>query len=211
MASPVLLTAIGFKPELVREPARHLSPSRIYGIATKHPKVTAARKVIDEWCETANIPLEVVTIRTAFSFVEWYQAWNRAAQANPHADVVTNLTAGHAVAISTAALVAVQNTWPCLCYDDIEDVVHSLSPSILLKLNALNPRDRTALRVLSGGPRSVGDVAIQMNDGFSTVSRCLSRLRAWGFATSSSDTGDSRRQIYELRPGVKQFLGDILN
>lgn len=210
MTGPVLLTAIGFKAELVREPAKHAQASKVYAIATKHPKVAVARKVLEEWSETAGIPLEVVTVRNAFDFVEWYSAWNKAALANAGKDTVVNLTAGHAVAISTAALVATQSTTPCLCYDDVDDVMHHLNPSILLKLHELIPRDREALRILSEGRANVGDVAAAMKDRLSTVSRSLSRLRNWGFAASSPDPRDSRRQIYELRPGVKEFLATIL-
>lgn len=210
VTGPVLLTAIGFKPELVREPAKHARASRIHAIATKHPRVAAARKILEGWTETVGIPIEVVTVRNAFDFVEWYQAWIRVDQTNAGKDTVFNLTAGHAVAISTAALVAVQRTSPCVCYDDIEDVMHDLSPSILLKLHELNPRDRDALRILAGGPAAVGDVAQVMKDRLSTVSRCLTRLREWGFTASSPDPKDSRRQVYELRAGVKEFLTTIL-
>lgn len=210
MPGPVLLTAIGFKAELVREPAKHVGASKIYGIATKHPKVAATRKALEEWSETAGIPMEVVTVRNAFDFVEWYYAWITANLVNTGKETVVNLTAGHAVASTTAALVATQKTTPCLCYDDIDDVMHHLNPSILLKLHELIPRDREALRVLADGPANVGDVAKRMKDRLSTVSRCLARLRDWGFAISAADTNDSRRQIYELRPGVKEFLTTIL-
>jgi hypothetical protein len=207
---PVLLTAIGFKPELVREPAKHVRATKIYAIATKHPKVAAARKELEEWSETVGIQMEVVTVRNAFDFVEWYYAWITASLVNKGKETVFNLTAGHAVASTTAALVATQKTAPCLCYDDIDDVMHHLNPSILLKLNDLIPRDREALSILAKGKSNVGDVAEAMKDRLSTVSRCLSRLRDWGFAVSSPDPRDSRRQVYELRPGVKEFLATIL-
>jgi DNA-binding transcriptional ArsR family regulator len=210
VTGPVLLSAIGFKAELVREPAMRVGASKIYGIATKHPKVAATRKALEEWSETAGIPMEVVTVRNAFDFVEWYYTWMTAQLAFAGKEIVINLTAGHAVASSTAAMIAAQKSLPCVCYDDIEDEVHHLNPSILLKLHELIPRDKEALAVLAKGPTAVGEVAAALDDRMSTISRSLSRLREWGFAHSTPDSQDSRRQIYELRPGVKEFLATIL-
>jgi DNA-binding transcriptional ArsR family regulator len=207
---PVLLTAIGFKPELVSEPAQHVGASKIYGISTSHPKVVACREALERWSETTGTAMHVVTVEGAFDFVEWYLSWRAAIETLTGQDVVVNLTAGHAVAISTASLVAAQTSGACVCYDEVEDVVHHLNPSILEKLNHLIARDRRALAVLATGKATVGDVAIRMEDELSTVSRCLSRLREWGFVTSAPDPEDSRRQIYELRPGVREFLSTIL-
>lgn len=210
MAGPVLLTAVGFKPELVRDPAKLLGASRIYGIATKHPKVALARKDIEGWGGSAGVRVDVAQLKSAFDFVEWYSAWKAAGQAAAGREVYVNLTAGHGVAISTAAMVAVQNSWPCVVYDDLERELHHMSPSILLKLHDLVPRDKEVLETLARQPQTVGGVALALDDKMSTISRSLTRLKEWGFLGSAQSEADARHHIYDLRPGVKEFLGTIL-
>lgn len=210
MQGPVLLTAIGFKPELVREPAQHLKASRIYAIATKHPKVAGARKALEEWSETGGVLLEVATLRNAFDFVEWHSAWARAGLEHSGKELFVNLTAGHGVAISTAAMIATQRAWPCVVYDDLEGQLHHMTPSILLKLHDLVPRDKEVLETLAQQPQTVGGVAQALDDKMSTISRSLTRLKEWGFLESAQSEADARHHIYDLRPGVKEFLATII-
>lgn len=206
----VMLGAIGFREDLVVRPAEAIQATRLALVATKHPKVQETQKALRKWADRSDVHLSVLNVAKAYDFVEWHNAWIAAKLTAIGQNITVNLTAGHAVAISTAAIMAMKANLPCVCYDDLEDEVHHLSPSILLRLDELIARDRQALRLLASGPRGVGDLVEAMEDVPSTVSRTLERLEGNGFLTVRPDPVDNRRRVAELRPGVRAFLDSVL-
>jgi hypothetical protein len=205
-----MLGAIGFRQDLVVRPAEEVGATRLALVATKHPKVQETQKALQKWADQNDVELHVWNVRKAYDFVEWHTTWIAAKLTALGKPVTVNLTAGHAVAISTAAIMAMKANLPCVCYDDLEDEVHHLSPSILLRLDELIPRDRQALQLLARGPRGVGDLVESMKDRPSTVTRTLDRLEGSGFLTVRPDPADNRRRVAELRPGVRAFLDSVL-
>jgi DNA-binding transcriptional ArsR family regulator len=205
-----MLSAIGFKPELVRRPAEELGATRLALLATPHEKVRKTEADLRAWAKREGLDVAVWHLRSSFDFVEWHTNWIAARLTALGRTTFVNLTAGHAVAISTATIMATKANLPCVCYDDLEDELHHLSPSILLKMDELIPRDRQALQLLADGPRGVGDLVEAMQDKPSTISRALERLEGTGFLTVRQDPADNRRRVAELRPGVRQFLDSVL-
>jgi DNA-binding MarR family transcriptional regulator len=205
-----MLSAVGFREDLVVRPAEELHANRLVLVASPHPKVKETLGSLKGWAKKGGLEVEVFQLKRSFDFVEWYYAWMAAGLTSIGRPVYVNLTAGHAVAISTASLQATKKGWPCVCWDDQEDMLHHLSPSILLKLDELIPRDREALRLLADGPQAVSQLVPRLGGRQSTVSHCLDRLENAGFLTLQADPGDGRRRVAELRPGVRAFLSSIL-
>lgn len=201
-----LAGAIGFKEELVRRPAEILGATTLSLLATPHPDVQKTKVDLQAWAKKAGVDLRVQNLRESYDFVDWFRHWNRLLD---DGEATINLTAGHAVAISTAGIVAMKRNASCVVWDHLEDQLHHMSPSILLRLDELIPRDRQALQILRNGPKGVGDVAAAMGDRPSTVTRTLQRLESSGFLTTAPDPSDNRRRVAQLRPGVRQFLASV--
>jgi DNA-binding transcriptional ArsR family regulator len=205
-----MLSAVGFNAELVQRPLEELGATRLAILASPHERVQKTAKELQAWGRRTGVEVARWDLKRSYDFVEWHNAWIVARLTALGRPTFVNLTAGHAVAISTASIMAMKHKLPCVCYDDIEDEVHHLSPSILLRLDELIPRDRRALQLLAKGPRGVGDLVEQMEDSPSTVSRTLDRLESSGFLTVVPDAADNRRRVAELRPGVRAFLDTVL-
>lgn len=203
MAQHVLIGPVGFQEWKTQEVVLAMEFDELILLRTSHKRAKRHLMTLKPKLKERGIGMQEIEVRPAFDFVAWYRAMNHAIENHRGADITVNLTAGHGVAISMAALVAARRSLACVCYDIVEHQIHHASPAILFGLERLVDTDRKILRVLAKGPRTVGQIHAETSDKTSTTSMALQRLRADGWVTSQRE-GQSIR--YDLRPGVRPFV-----
>jgi DNA-binding transcriptional ArsR family regulator len=208
MEGKLLVSPAGFETWKVVETAKAVRPSRVILVHTDHPSALENIKRSRRALESVDIGVEDWQVKDAFDFVEWYETIDRAAEQSSDAEVVINLTPGHGVAISMAAMVAAARRLPCVCFDKYGPGLHHVSPSIIFHKGALEGTDKRLLRVLAQGRLPVTEAARRAEiTEVSTASVALKRLHERGFVDRQQE---GRTVYYSLRQGVRQFLGSII-
>ena len=130
---------------------------------------------------------------------QWHHAWTRAAQMGGDTAII-NMTAGHGMSTSAAAIVASQTGLEAIVYDDILDKSHRFTPRQLAFSKKLDSSETRVLQALTAKPLSVSALAEGTGLQVSHVSRVLNRLRSKGF-TGQEQRG--RERVNYLRPGAE--------
>src|ERR1051325_3585821 len=112
----VLLTAVGFRPEMVLPLADVLLPDEVVMIAGQHGEVTKTEAALVKAFKAKGTPTTVRHVK------DWdIQAWSRTIadclDQLRDDDVTVNLTAGHGLAVAMLAIHAAQRALPVACYD----------------------------------------------------------------------------------------------
>jgi hypothetical protein len=214
----VLLTAVGFRPDMVLPLADVLSPDEVVMIAGQHPDVTKAEATL------AKAFKAKATATTTHRVKDWdIQAWSQTISdcldQLKEDQVTVNLTAGHGLATAMLAIHAAQRALPVACYDwetwantgrhpdQLDKYVHFHSPAALLHLKETVPIDRRILQLLLEGPQSVGSIAEKLTVPQSSVSTSLGRLVDTGFLDRNPA---GRNRLYQLRKGLGEFVASAL-
>lgn len=214
----VLLTAVGFRPEMVLPLADVLQPDEVIMIAGQHGEVTKAEAKLTKLFKAKG------TTTMTYRVKDWdIQAWSKTItdclDRLREDDVTVNLTAGHGLAVAMLAVHAAERALPVACYDwetlattgkhpeNLGKFVHFHSPAALLHLKETVPIDRRILQLLLEGPQSVGTIAEKLAVPQSSVSTSLARLVDTGFLDRNRA---GRSRLYQLRKGLPEFVSEAL-
>lgn len=214
----VLVSAVGFRPQMILPLCRVLSPQEVVLISGRHGKVVQAEKVVVGELKARGVAVHVTKVED-WDVLAWSNAITAALDKMRDERVTVNVTAGHGLAISMLAIHAAQRGLPVACYDwepfaktgkhpkDLAKFLHPHSPAAVLNLTSTQPVDRTILKHLLSGPTSVGELATALDMSQSTVSTSLIRLTERGFLDRQR-VGKAR--IYRLRDGLHSMLAQAV-
>lgn len=214
----VLVSAVGFRPQMILPLARLLSPQEVVLIAGKHRTVVQAEKVVVGELKGRGVAVQVTKVDD-WDVLAWSNAITAALDRLRDDRVTINVTAGHGLAISMLAIHAAQRGLPVACYDwepfartgkhpkDLARYMHPHSPAAVLNLKSTQPVDRAILRWLLAGPTAVGDLVAGLGMSQSTISTSLSRLTNRGFLDW---TRSGKARIYQIREGLQSMIAHEL-
>lgn len=204
----MLVSPSGFTPWKLEGVLKEMDFDHIVVLQTDSPKVEAAIVAIRKHIKGRDRPtLERITVTPAFDFIAWYRAYEQVLERHKQDRVTLNLTPGHGVAIAMGALVAARRNIPSVCFDIEGTGLHHVSPAVLFHLEKLAEADKRVLRELGRGPAPVTELAEKAKVKVPTASMSLKRLHQNGFVDR---TKTGRQSVYELRAGVREFLGSLV-
>lgn len=209
----VLLSAVGFRPEMILPLLDVLEPAHVHLLAGTHGEVVKSEKAVLADLKRRGIPWTIDHVP------DWdIQGWQNiivAALDKFQDDHVTiNVSAGHGLAVALLSIQAAKRGLSIACYnwEPNKDkpmargetrYLHEHSPAAILHLRELQPIDRAVLRTLARGKRTVSELVDETGEKQSTLSTCLNRLVERGFLDREAM---GRNRTYSLRRGLKPLI-----
>lgn len=202
MPQPVLLSAVGWRADLVTAVVERVKPRTVELVHSTHENTREILEEVKSELARQRVPFTAVEVAD-FDFFAWSRAFEDALTRHEGENRVVNLTAGHGVAIATLASAAARHGLDAVCYDwEDTKAFHDSSPAAPINLDRLRSEDHALLARLRTGATNVKTLAAETKRDSSSVSVSLNRLVGWGFLRRESK---GRETFYDLRPGVAEF------
>lgn len=211
----VLLTAVGFRPEMVLPLVQALRPQEVYLLSGRHGQIVETGREVQAKLREEKIPVQRQEVDD-WDILNWSVSIQAALDRYKEDHVTVNLTAGHGLAVAMLAIHAAQRAIPVVCFDweayrkagapakDLHAFVKPHSPAAVLNLKETQPIDRQILAQLLAGPKSVSELVETLKPTpQSTISTSLNRLLEKGFAERRLD---GRNSVYSLLPGLSSMI-----